>query len=102
MARHVKFRNDANATIMCVIDAQSIVGRIKEMHLPFEGFLEAVCRVAAIKALPTDTEVEAAACSVILRCFSCICLMNFMRKYWVIATNGTGRTAIFIMSRLIV
>lgn len=33
-------------------------GRHEETHLAFEGFLEAVCRLAAQKALPSDQEVK--------------------------------------------
>lgn len=42
---------------MVVVDGGSKWGHRKETHLPFEGFLEAICRVSAIKALPTDKQV---------------------------------------------
>jgi len=45
-------------SIMCVIDGQTVGGRLKEKHLPFEGFLEALCRFAAIAPLPTDDEIR--------------------------------------------
>lgn len=44
-------------SIMCVINGQSEDGRLRETHLPFEGFLEAVCRLAALTPLPTDEEL---------------------------------------------
>ena len=33
-------------------------GRHEDTHLAFEGFLEAICRLAALKALPPDQEVK--------------------------------------------
>ena len=38
-------------------------GRIREANLTFLDFLEALTRIAGMKALPTDEEIEAAGCS---------------------------------------
>jgi hypothetical protein len=38
-------------------------GKIKEENLSFEGFLEAICRLSLVKALPTATEIEASGCA---------------------------------------
>lgn len=43
-----------------VHDEQSAAGKVKATCLPFEGFCEALCRVATLKALPTLAEVDAA------------------------------------------
>jgi hypothetical protein len=44
-------------SIMCVVDGQTRGGRLKETCLPFEGWIEALCRVAMLKATPTDAEI---------------------------------------------
>ena len=46
---------------MCVADSSTMRGALREDRLPFEGFLEALCRAAALKALPTRAEVMAVA-----------------------------------------
>lgn len=48
---------------MCVIDNRSELSYLRDNQLPFEGFIEAICRVAALKALPTDAEISDAGCS---------------------------------------
>ena len=45
---------------MAVVEPRTVSGFKKENMLPFEGFLEALCRVAQHKALPTDEEIVAA------------------------------------------
>ena len=48
---------------MLVINSQEPKARIKMTHLSFEDFLEALCRLAVLKALPTTKEVEEAGCN---------------------------------------
>ena len=45
---------------MAVADGESARGRLKETTLPFEGFIEAICRVSTLKALPSTEQVVAA------------------------------------------
>ena len=47
---------------MCVIDTRHEKGYAKDSHLPFEGFMEALCRLSAMKSLPSPAEVEEAHC----------------------------------------
>ena len=43
---------------MAVINNATAVGEQMEGHITFEGFVEALCRISAMKALPTDDEVS--------------------------------------------
>ena len=45
---------------MVVVDGATEKGRARDTSLPIEGFLECLCRVATLKALPTDGELAAA------------------------------------------
>lgn len=46
-------------SIMAVADGNSEEGRLKEKHLPFESFLEAIVRLATRIPLPTDAQLAA-------------------------------------------
>ena len=48
---------------MCVIDELTVAGRMRDSHLPFEGFLEAIVRLSVLKVLPTDQEIEEYGCT---------------------------------------
>lgn len=43
---------------MAVGDYKKERGLYESTHLPFEGFLEALCRIAAQKALPTEEDLQ--------------------------------------------
>lgn len=51
------------AASVCVIDGRTANGRLRETHLSFEDFLEALCRLALIKALPSDYECRFHGCA---------------------------------------
>lgn len=42
---------------MRTIDEEDYASRAKLSHLAFEDYLEAICRIAGILALPTDDEL---------------------------------------------
>ena len=46
-------------SVMAVVDGQTEQGLVKERHLPFEGFLEALVRLTACVPLPTDEQLVA-------------------------------------------
>lgn len=48
------------AARMMVVDGEKDKGQAKDTHLNFEGFLEALCRLSVLKALPTDVEIAKA------------------------------------------
>ena len=41
-----------------MVDPLSPRGRLKDLGLPFEGFLEALCHLSLLKALPTDEQMQ--------------------------------------------
>ena len=43
---------------MSVTDERTEMGHLREETLPFEGFLEALARLSALKAFPTDEELK--------------------------------------------
>lgn len=45
---------------MGVADERTETGHLRETCLPFEGFLEALCRISALKAMPSSAELEKA------------------------------------------
>jgi hypothetical protein len=47
-------------------------GVLRSLHLPFEGFLEAICRLACCKALPTEAELQASGCFDIIAFFDAL------------------------------
>jgi len=42
---------------MVVVDYKSQIGDVKDSMLPLESFMEAICRMAALKALPTESDL---------------------------------------------
>jgi len=47
---------------LCFVWSRMASTASKNDALPFEGFLEALCRISSIKALPTDGEIAARGC----------------------------------------
>jgi hypothetical protein len=51
-----------NWSKMQTVNEQDAISRVKMTHASFEDFLEMLCRLAVIKAFPTDAEVTASHC----------------------------------------
>ena len=49
-------------SMMAVVDSETPRGHLCSTCLNFEGFMEAVCRLACLKALPTQREMDDADC----------------------------------------
>lgn len=45
---------------MCTVEGHSVRGYVREVNLPFEGFMEALCHAATLKAWPTPAEIALA------------------------------------------
>jgi len=48
---------------MCTVEGHSVRGYLREVNLPFEGFMEALCHAATLKAWPTPAEISQAGCA---------------------------------------
>ena len=73
---------------MCVVDVESERGKMRETHLPFEGFCKAIVRLSVLKALPTDDEVAAAECKNAYEYFRKLRVEDEAKYQEILATRG--------------
>ena len=74
---------------MVVAEPRAVGGPKRDSCLPFEGFLESLCRLAGLKAFPTDEEIEAAGATDAADCLDRMRAEEEERYWQFVAQRGT-------------